>query len=56
MPIPFLKRGDTAIVTFIPKKPFVVEVFADFPSIGRFCMRRGHDIIAVGAVKQVLWT
>ena len=49
-----LRNGDTAIVKFVPTKPMCVEVFAEFPPLGRFVVRDMMQIVAVGVVKEVV--
>jgi len=35
----FIKTGDAAMVNMIPTKPMCVEVFAEYPPLGRFAVR-----------------
>ena len=36
-----LKRGDVAIVEYVPETGFVIETFAEFPPLGRIVIRKG---------------
>ncbi|RLG65503.1 translation elongation factor EF-1 subunit alpha [archaeon] len=49
----FLKTGDAAIVKFIPIKPVVLEVFKEFPALGRFAIRDSGFTCAVGLVLEI---
>merc|ERR1719391_393070 len=49
----FIKSGDAAIVNLIPSKPMCVEVFSDFPPLGRFAVRDMRQTVAVGVIKAV---
>ena len=49
----FLKSGDSALVTLEPTKPMCVEVFADYPPLGRFAVRDMKQTVAVGVIKGV---
>jgi elongation factor 1-alpha len=48
-----IKSGDAAIVKLVPQKPVVVEKFADYPPLGRFCVRDMKQTVAVGVIKAV---
>ncbi len=50
-----IKKGDAAIVRFVPIKPVVVEKFQDFPgtTLGRFAIRDMNITIGVGQVLEV---
>jgi elongation factor 1-alpha len=49
----FIKSGDAAMVTLIPQKPMVVEVFSAYPPLGRFAVRDMKQTVAVGVIKEV---
>lgn len=49
----FIKRGDAAMVKFVPSKPMVVESFKDYPPLGRFAVRDMRQTVAVGVIKEV---
>ncbi|CAD8193493.1 unnamed protein product [Paramecium pentaurelia] len=49
----FIRSGDCAIVKLIPSKPFCVEVFSEYPSLGRFAVRDMKQTVAVGVIKSV---
>merc|ERR1712233_146515 len=49
----FIKSGDAAIVNLVPSKPMCVEVFSDFPPLGRFAVRDMRQTVAVGVIKAV---
>jgi translation elongation factor EF-1alpha len=50
-----LRGGDAAIVELRPITPLSLEAFADFASLGRFCIR-GDDkhVVAVGVVNSIV--
>jgi len=48
-----LKKGDSAMVRLEPSKPLCVEVFAEFPPLGRFAVRDMNKTVAVGVIKEV---
>jgi len=49
----FVKTGDAAMVTLAPSKPMCVEVFAEYPPLGRFAVRDMKQTVAVGVIKAV---
>jgi elongation factor 1-alpha len=49
----YLKRGDAALVKFVPTRPFVIEKYAEIPQLGRFAIRDMGKTVAVGIVKEV---
>jgi len=49
----FIKTGDAALVTLIPTKQMCVEVFAEYPPLGRFAVRDMKQTVAVGVIKAV---
>ncbi len=49
----FLKQGDSAIVTFKPTKPLVVEPYTELPPLGRFALRDMGRTVAAGVVIEV---
>jgi len=50
----FLKKGDAALVRFVPSKPMVVESFSSYPPLGRFAVRDMRQTVAVGVIKTVI--
>jgi elongation factor 1-alpha len=48
-----IKSGDAAMVKLIPTKPMVVEVFTEYPPLGRFAVRDMRQTVAVGVIKEV---
>jgi len=50
----YLKRGDAALVKFVPTRPFVIEKYAELPQLGRFAIRDMGKTVAVGIVKEVV--
>jgi len=48
-----IKSGDAAIVKMIPQKPLSVEVFTEYPPLGRFAVRDMRQTVAVGVIKAV---
>ena len=49
---PCIKTGDAALVEMIPQKPMVVEVFSQYPPLGRFAVRDMRQTVAVGVIKE----
>ena len=49
----FIKNGDAAYVDMIPSKPMCVEVFTEYPPLGRFAVRDMRQTVAVGIIKGV---
>lgn len=41
------------MVKMIPQKPMCVEVFNDYPPLGRFAVRDMRQTVAVGIIKSV---
>jgi elongation factor 1-alpha len=48
-----IKSGDAAIVKLVPQKPMCVEVFTEYPPLGRFAVRDMRQTVAVGVIKGV---
>jgi len=48
-----IKNGDAAIVNMVPQKPLCVEVFTEYPPLGRFAVRDMRQTVAVGVIKEV---
>jgi elongation factor 1-alpha len=51
---PCVKSGDSALITLIPQKPMVVEVFQNYPPLGRFAVRDMKQTVAVGVIKETV--
>ena len=50
----FVKAGDACMVTFVPTKPMCVELYAEYPPLGRFAVRDSRQRgVAVGVIKGV---
>jgi elongation factor 1-alpha len=49
----FVKTGDACMVVLVPTKPMCVEVFQEYPPLGRFAVRDMKQTVAVGVIKQV---
>ena len=49
----FVKSGDACMVTLEPSKPMCVEVFTEYPPLGRFAVRDMLQRVAVGVIKGV---
>jgi elongation factor 1-alpha len=47
-----ISSGDAAIVELKPLKPMVVEVFSQYPPLGRFAVRDMRQTVAVGVIKE----
>jgi len=41
------------LVTLTPTKPMCVEVFSEYPPLGRFAVRDMKQTVAVGVIKAV---
>jgi len=50
----FIKVGDCAIIQIKPTKPMTVEVFTEYPPLGRFAVRDMKQTVAVGVIKEVV--
>jgi elongation factor 1-alpha len=48
-----VKSGDGIIATIVPTKPMCVEVFSEYPPLGRFAVRDMKQTVAVGVIKSV---
>jgi elongation factor 1-alpha len=48
-----IKTGDAAMVELLPSKPMCVEVFSEYPPLGRFAVRDMKQTVAVGVIKTV---
>jgi elongation factor 1-alpha len=49
----FLKTGDGAIVKFEPLRPIPLEVYTEFPELGRFAVRDMGKTVAAGVVREI---
>mgnify|MGYP001342234905 CR=1 FL=1 len=49
----YVKSGDACMVLMEPTKPLCVEVFSDYPPLGRFAVRDMKQTVAVGVIKSV---
>lgn len=49
----FLKSGECGLIKIVPCKPICVEVFAQYPPLGRFAVRDMKQTVAVGIIKEV---
>ncbi|CAD8130636.1 unnamed protein product [Paramecium sonneborni] len=49
----FIRSGDCAIIKLIPTKPLCVEVFSEYPPLGRFAVKDMKQTVAVGIIKSV---
>jgi len=47
-----LKNNEIAEVTIKTKRPIATELFSEVPELGRFVLRRGHDIVAGGIITK----
>jgi elongation factor 1-alpha len=48
-----IKTGDAALVRLKPLQPICLEVYKDFPEMGRFALRDSGRTIAAGIVKEI---
>ena len=49
----YLKTGDSALVRFEPLRPVSVEVYTEFPELGRFAVRDMGKTIAAGVIREI---
>lgn len=49
----YLKTGDAAVARFEPLKPVAMEVYREFPQLGRFAVRDMGTTIAAGIVLEI---
>jgi elongation factor 1-alpha len=49
----FVKSGEACLVTLRATKPLCVEVFSEYPPLGRFAVRDMKQTVAVGVIKAV---
>jgi elongation factor 1-alpha len=49
----YLRTGEAAIVRFVPLQPVSMEVYTDFPQMGRFALRDMGTTIGAGIVLDV---
>jgi len=49
----YLKTGDSALVRFEPLRPIPIEVYTEFPELGRFAVRDMGTTIAAGVVREI---
>ena len=49
----YLRTGDAAIVRFVPMQPVAMEVYQDFPQLGRFALRDMGTTVAAGVVLEI---
>jgi elongation factor 1-alpha len=49
----YLRTGDAAVVRFVPLQPTALEVYTDFPQLGRFALRDMGTTIGAGVVLEV---
>ncbi len=49
----YLRTGEAAIVRFVPLQPVAMEVYTDFPQLGRFALRDMGTTIGAGVVLEV---
>jgi elongation factor 1-alpha len=49
----YLRTGDAAIVRFEPLRPVAMEVYKDFPQLGRFAIRDMGTTVGAGIVLEI---
>ena len=49
----YLKTGDSALVRLEPLRPIPIEVYTEFPELGRFAVRDMGTTIAAGVVREI---
>ena len=50
-----LKTGDACLVDLVPNEPVQVEVFSQFPMLGRFVIIDNDRIVGVGVIREVTY-
>ena len=48
-----VKNGERCLVTLTPVKPICVEVYSEYPCLGRFVLLDGSLVVGVGTIKSV---
>lgn len=49
-----VSNRESFVAVLIPQKPVAMEVMADFPSMGKFALREGSDVVCIGSVTKLL--
>jgi len=49
-----IQNKDNAVCIIVPQKAIVMEVMKDFPCLGRFVLRDGGKVVAVGSILRTL--
>ncbi len=49
----YLRTGEAAVVRFVPLQPVAMEVYKDFPQLGRFALRDMGTTIGAGIVMDI---
>jgi elongation factor 1-alpha len=49
----YLRTGEAAVVRFVPLQPVAMEVYKDFPQLGRFALRDMGTTIGAGIVTAI---
>jgi len=49
----YLRTGDAAVIKFEPLHPLSVEVYSDFPQLGRFALRDMGATIGAGVILEI---
>jgi elongation factor 1-alpha len=49
----YLRTGEAAIVKFAPLQPVALEVYSDFPQLGRFALRDMGTTVAAGVILEI---
>ena len=50
---PFLERGETAEIEFIPQQPIYLETFENCPGLGRVAVMDSNQLVMLGKVIDV---
>ena len=51
----FIERGESGVVTFIPKQQFYLESFDDCPGLGRIAVMDSNQLVMMGKVIEVTY-
>ena len=50
---PFVERGETAEIEFVPKQPLYLDSFSNCPGLGRIAVMDSNQLVMLGKVLEV---
>ena len=50
---PFVERGETAEIEFVPKQPLYLDSFGNCPGLGRIAVMDSNQLVMLGKVLEV---